>query len=205
MSDSWWPHGLYSPWNSPGHNTGVGSLSLLQGIFPTQGSNPGLPHCRQILYRLSHQENLIMKVKVPFINLFYSSCFYSGKLLWNFPGICLRDGKLEKRWKLKSLKERLFVWRKICQQSWVVQRILCWPLGGTLTPDALITLRGKGQEAVRKPRCSECLRLEFLAWESVGQLVPYITSYLKLQASLNSLNYKFLPDKQLLHPPSADP
>ena len=47
---------LYSPWNSPGQNTGVGSLSLLQGIFPTQGSNPGLPHCRQILYQLSHRE-----------------------------------------------------------------------------------------------------------------------------------------------------
>ena len=53
MSDSLRPHGLYSPWNSPGQNTGVGSLSLLQGIFPTQGSNPGLPHCRQILYQLS--------------------------------------------------------------------------------------------------------------------------------------------------------
>ena len=39
---------LHSPWNSPGQNTGVGSRSLLQGIFPTQGSNPGLPHCRQI-------------------------------------------------------------------------------------------------------------------------------------------------------------
>ena len=50
MSDSLQPHGLYSPWNSPGQNTGVGSLSLLQGVFPTQGSNPGLPHCRQILY-----------------------------------------------------------------------------------------------------------------------------------------------------------
>ena len=35
------PHGLYSPWDSQGQNTGVGSLSLLQGIFPTQGSNPG--------------------------------------------------------------------------------------------------------------------------------------------------------------------
>ena len=41
MSDSLRPHGLYSPWNSLGQNTGVGSLSLLQGIFPTQGSNPG--------------------------------------------------------------------------------------------------------------------------------------------------------------------
>ena len=41
--------------NSPGQNTGVGSHPLLQGIFPIQGSNPGLPHCRQILYQLSHQ------------------------------------------------------------------------------------------------------------------------------------------------------
>ena len=38
MYDSLWPHGLYSPWNSPGQNIGVGSCSLLQGIFPTQGS-----------------------------------------------------------------------------------------------------------------------------------------------------------------------
>ena len=42
VSDSLLPHGLYSSWNSPSQNTGVGSLSLLQGIFPTQGSNPGL-------------------------------------------------------------------------------------------------------------------------------------------------------------------
>ena len=55
MSSSLGPHGLYSPWNSPGENPGVGSLSLLQGIFPTQGSNPGLPHCRRILYQLSHK------------------------------------------------------------------------------------------------------------------------------------------------------
>ena len=53
--DSLRPHGLYSPWNSPGQNTGLSSLSLLQGIFPIQGSNPGLPHCRQILYQLSHK------------------------------------------------------------------------------------------------------------------------------------------------------
>ena len=50
-------HGLYSPWNSPGQNSGVGSLSLLQGIFPTQWSNPGLPRCRWILYHLSHKGN----------------------------------------------------------------------------------------------------------------------------------------------------
>ena len=55
VSDSLRPHGLYSPWNSPGQNTGVSSRSLLQGIFPTQGSNQGLLHCRQILYKLSYQ------------------------------------------------------------------------------------------------------------------------------------------------------
>ena len=54
VPDSLQPHGLYSLWNSPGQNTGVGSLSLLQGIFPTQGSNPDL-HCRRILYQLSHK------------------------------------------------------------------------------------------------------------------------------------------------------
>ena len=54
VSDSLQPHGLYSLWNSPGQNTGVGCPFLFQGIFPTQGSNPGLQHCRQILYQLSH-------------------------------------------------------------------------------------------------------------------------------------------------------
>ena len=49
------PTSLLSPWNSPGKNTGVGSLSPLQVIFQTQGSNVGLTHCRQILYHLSHQ------------------------------------------------------------------------------------------------------------------------------------------------------
>ena len=55
VSNSLWPHGLYRLWNSLGQKTGMGSLSLLQGIFPNQGLNPGLPHCRQILYQLSHQ------------------------------------------------------------------------------------------------------------------------------------------------------
>ena len=49
VSDSLRHHWLYSPWNFPGQNTGVGSLSFLQGIFLMQGLNPGLPHCRRIL------------------------------------------------------------------------------------------------------------------------------------------------------------
>ena len=61
-----WPARLVCPWNSPGQNTGEGSHSLLQGIFPTQGSNPGLPHCRQILYQLSHQGSSLEWVAVLF-------------------------------------------------------------------------------------------------------------------------------------------
>ena len=64
------PHRLYSPWNSQGQNTGVGSLSLLQGIFPTQGSNPGFLHCRQILYQLSYQGSPTL---TPDINHFLNS------------------------------------------------------------------------------------------------------------------------------------
>ena len=61
MSNSLRPHALFSPWNSAGKSNGVGSLSLLQGIFPTQESNPNQinpPHCRQILYQLSQKRSL---------------------------------------------------------------------------------------------------------------------------------------------------
>ena len=87
MSDSLWPRGLYSPWNSPVQNTGVGTLSLLQGIFSTQGSNSGLPHCRQILYQLSDQGSprILEWVAYPFSsrssqprNQIRVSCIASG-------------------------------------------------------------------------------------------------------------------------------
>ena len=57
VSNSLHPCGQYSSWNTPVQNTGMCSLSLLQGIFPTQGLNPGLPHCKRILYQLSYQES----------------------------------------------------------------------------------------------------------------------------------------------------
>ena len=69
-------HGLNSPWNSPGQNTRVGSLSLLQGIFPTQGSNPGLPHCGRILYQLSHK-------------VYWTAQDWIGKKNWSYPFIPL--------------------------------------------------------------------------------------------------------------------
>ena len=90
MSDSLRPQGLYSPWNSPGQNTGMGSLSLLQGIFPTQGSNPGLLHCRRILYHLNHKVSLlglgslyreffkIMNLILLFEFERVQECFFSG-------------------------------------------------------------------------------------------------------------------------------
>ena len=69
-----------TPWttqSSPGQNTGMGSLSLLQGIFPTQGWNPGLQHCRQILYQLSRKESLaIMK--------------FCNKLNWHLISLALK-------------------------------------------------------------------------------------------------------------------
>ena len=72
MSSSVQPHGLYSPWNSPGQNSGVGRLSFLQGIFPTQGSNSGLLYCRQILYQLSQKGSprILEWVAYPFSSEF---------------------------------------------------------------------------------------------------------------------------------------
>ena len=64
VSDSLWTHGLYSPWNSPGYSNAVGTLSLLQGLFPTQGSNLGLLHCRRVLYQLN-QIGVVSKKSVP--------------------------------------------------------------------------------------------------------------------------------------------
>ena len=57
--DTMWPTRLLHPWDFPGKSTGVGSHFLLQGIFPTLGSNLGLLHCRQMLYRLSHWGKLV--------------------------------------------------------------------------------------------------------------------------------------------------
>ena len=90
VSDSLRPYGLQPtrrlhPWDFPGKSTGVGCHFLLQGIFPTQGSNPGLQHCRQILYRLSHQrsrdspmfaESLIKWVWTHKCGVFFCLIFY---------------------------------------------------------------------------------------------------------------------------------
>ena len=87
LSDSFWVHGLYSPWNSPGQKTGDGSLSFLQGIFPTQGSNPGLLHCRRILYQLNHEGSPRILEQVAYL--------FSSRSSWprNPTGVsCITDG-----------------------------------------------------------------------------------------------------------------
>ena len=90
VSESLRPHGLYSPLTSPGQNTGVGSLSLLQGIFPTQGQNAGLLHCRRILYQLCYQGSLF-RIMLLWIFMYKCLCrhmllfllgIYLGSILW---------------------------------------------------------------------------------------------------------------------------
>ena len=89
VSDSLWFHGLQPArllcrWDSPGKNTGVGSHALLQGIFPIQGSNLGLPHCRRILYCLSHKGSIINNILLYTIqgikNLSLPYCYCSAPL-----------------------------------------------------------------------------------------------------------------------------
>ena len=62
-----------SPWNSPGQNTIVGSLFLIQGIFPNQGLNVGLPHCRLILHQLSHKGSPMYKINSKFMYNTYAA------------------------------------------------------------------------------------------------------------------------------------
>ena len=70
----WSPPGSSVPGDSPGKNTGVGCYALLQGIFPTLGLNSGLPHCKWILYQLSHQGS-------PWI-LQWVACLFSRGTSW---------------------------------------------------------------------------------------------------------------------------
>ena len=107
MSDSLRPHGLYSLWNCLGQNTGVGSLSLLQGIFPTQGPNPGILHHKQIPCQLSHQgspwrtvEEVILQRSVAWSNLHFNKTTPTagGEIIWE-------EGRLhmaEQVWKHKG-------------------------------------------------------------------------------------------------------
>ena len=88
-------------WGSPGKNTGVGCHDLLQGIFPTQGLNPGLLHCRWTLYHPSHQRS-------PFIALTAHNTYFTNPSTHPFIH-CLNDGCLFfSPWKVSSTRRELF-------------------------------------------------------------------------------------------------
>ena len=107
------PLGLYISWNSLGQNTGVGSLSLLQRIFPTQGLNPGLPHCRQILYQVSHKGSPRTLEWVAYLFSSRSSqprnwtrvSRIAGRFFTDWP---IREARLEEIQKGKSHLRRMF-------------------------------------------------------------------------------------------------
>ena len=141
MSNSLQPHVLYSPWNSPSQNIGVDSCSLLQGIFPTQGLNPGLLHCRQILYQLSHQGNprILEWVAYPFSrasswprNQTRVSCIARGFFTsWAtramvFPVVMVMYGC--ESWTIKKAEHRrtdafeLWCWRRQLRVPWTARR-----------------------------------------------------------------------------------
>ena len=91
VSDSLRPHGLQPTrllrsWDFPGKNTGMGCHFLLQGIFLTQGSNPGLPHCSQTLYCLSYQGSpgLVAKSCLILTNPWTVAC--QNPFPWDSPG-----------------------------------------------------------------------------------------------------------------------
>ena len=80
VPDSLWPHGLQPtrflcPWDFLGKDARVGCHFLLQGIFPTHGLNPGLPHCRQILYQLSYKGSLSCSMLTLWLVLIASLSF----------------------------------------------------------------------------------------------------------------------------------
>ena len=92
VSNSWRPHGLQPtrllcPWDFPGKDAGVGCHFLVQGIFPTRGLNPGLLHCRQILYPLSHQgrpnTSISKNIYVFLWKKYYFLLFNSTDIMWS--------------------------------------------------------------------------------------------------------------------------
>ena len=94
---------VHSPGDSPGKNTGVGCHALLQGIFPTQGLNPGLPHFGWILHRLSHQGSpwLLQWVAYPF--------FRGSSQPWNWTRVSCIAGRFFTSW---ASREALWLFRK---------------------------------------------------------------------------------------------
>ena len=111
-----------SPWNFPGQNAGVGSLFLVQGIFPTPRSNPGLPHCRQIPYQLSYQGSPSQRTEV-FISQNPKTLKPS---LWTGVTLLSPTGAARSTWEAPLV---LWVERPHCLGSWMIHGAFCAPEG----------------------------------------------------------------------------
>ena len=121
VSDCLQPHDCSPPGStvhgdSPGNNTGVGCHALLQGIFQTQGSNPSLLHCRQILYQLSHQQSprLLEGVAYPFSR----GSFWPRNWTW----VSCIAGRFFTSWATRVMLLVVFNWLSL------LQIILLWDL-----------------------------------------------------------------------------
>ena len=120
MSDSLRPHGLYPTkflhsWDSPGKNTGVGCHFLLQGIFPIQGLNPGLPHCRQMLYGLSHQESPLRSFRYDLNQIPYD---YTVEVRNRFKGQDLIDRVSDELWmEVRDIVQETGIKTKKCMEK----------------------------------------------------------------------------------------
>ena len=150
LSDSLQSHGLYSPWNSPGQNTGVGSLSLLQGIFPTQESNWGLLHCKWILYQLSYQGSPLKSVLVCFCFMFWVFGGQAFRILAPGPGIkpalegeILPTGVPSHSWSLFLVSIHLLIlhsapWLEIPTVLYLNRSLISLLYGNSLDPFAIV-------------------------------------------------------------------
>ena len=122
------PHGLYSPWNSPGQDTGVGSLSLLQGVFPTQGSNSGLLHCRWILYQLSRKGSprILDWVAYPFSRGSFQPRNRT-RVSYIAGGFFTSWAIRESHWAIRESLIRIYFMQTICTflKSWFSMKSLC--------------------------------------------------------------------------------
>ena len=146
-------HGLYSPWNSPGQNTRVGCHSLLQGIFPTQGSNPGLPYCRWILHQLSHKgrlNNCILSICSPPLKM--KSFIYIKTHIQLFIAFICSSQKLETN--------------KMSYNRWMIKQTVVYSHHGTLLSNE------------KEPTPNTCNNLDrsqrhYAEWKSQFQKVKY--------------------------------
>ena len=118
--------------DSPGKNSGVGCCALLQRIFPTQGSNPGLPHCRQILYHLSHQGS-------PRILEWVAYPFSSGTSQpRNWTRVSCIAGRFFGSWAIREAAQKLLSSHAAAPEAHMLKS-LCSPTGEATTMGSLHT------------------------------------------------------------------